>query len=129
MMCRFSNGSLGTINSSCITNVCSGLNIVISGEKKTLHLVNFENLFLYDSNGYKKNISVKDQLKLLKGIGANPWRTSQVYYLNHINLAFKKKRDFMGATFEDGFLTQKILNSVLISSRQQKFKNFKNNKS
>ena len=36
---KFSNGSLGILSSSCITNKYKGLNIIISGEKKTLELV------------------------------------------------------------------------------------------
>ena len=122
MICEFSNGSLGTINTSCITNVDNGLNIIVSGEKRTLKLVNFENLFLYDSNGLKKNISVIDKLKPRKVIGLNPWRTSLVYYLKHINLAFKTKKNFFGASFEDGLETQKILKNVFISSKEKKFK-------
>lgn len=121
-ICEFSNGSLGTINASCITNVDNGLNITVSGEKRTLKLINFENLFLYDSHGLKKNISVKDKLKPRKVIGLNPWRTSQVYYLKHINLTFKTKKNFLGASFEDGLETQKILKNIFISSREKKFK-------
>ena len=86
LVCRFSNGSLGNINSSCITSKDEGLNIVISGEKRTIKLNNFENLFVYNSRGVEKNISVKDKLRSVKTIGLNPWRTSQVYYLKHIIL-------------------------------------------
>ena len=69
-----------------------------------------------------KNISVKDKLKPRKVIGLNPWRTSQVYYLKHINLTFKTKKNFLGASFEDGLETQKILKNVFISSKEKKFK-------
>jgi len=122
LSCKFSNGSLGILSSSCITNKYKGLNIIISGEKKTLELTNFKNLLLYDFNGKIKNISAKDKLRFFKIIGENPWRTSLVYYLKHIYFTFKKKRHFHGATFQDGLLTQKILNSAFISSKEKKFK-------
>ena len=118
LVCRFSNGSLGNINSSCITSKDEGLNIVISGEKRTIKLNNFENLFVYNSRGVEKNISVKDKLRSVKTIGLNPWRTSQVYYLKHISEFFNKKKKFLGASFEDGLKTQKILSNIITSSKK-----------
>ncbi len=116
MICNFSNGALGNINSSCISNNNdSGLNIVVSGEKKTLKLNNFENLFLYNSNGVKKNISKVDKLRAIKVVGLNPWRTSQVYYFQHIYSAVKNKKNFSGASLYDGLQTQKFINHILSS--------------
>ena len=121
MICKFSNGSAGSINSSCVTNTDRGLNIIISGEKRTVEMKNFDNLFLYTSNGKIKNISAKDKLRSFKVIGLNPWRTSQVYYLKHIAKFLKKKENFIGATFQDGLRTQKVLEGINISSIKKKF--------
>ena len=71
--------------------------------------------------GLKKNISVKDKLKSAKIVGLNPWRTSQVYFLRHICSSFNTKKFFVGASFEDGLKTQKVLRDIIISSKNRNY--------
>ena len=59
MICEFKNGSIGNINCSCISSVDSGLNIIVSGEKGTLKLNNFDELIFQNSNGKSKILVLK----------------------------------------------------------------------
>ncbi len=113
MICEFKNESIGNINCSCISSVDSGLNIIISGEKGTLKLNNFDKLVFENSNGNSRNISVKDSLRSEKIIGVNPWRTALVKYLQHITKNSDNRKKFLGADFSQALKTQIIMDKII----------------
>ena len=88
-------------------------NIIVSGEKGTIKLNNFDKLVFENSKGKSENISVKDSLRSKKTIGVNPWRTSLVKYLQHIVKYSENRKKIFRADFSQAFKTQIIMDKII----------------
>jgi predicted dehydrogenase len=113
LICRFKNGSIGSVNSSCVSSTDSGLNITVSGEKGTIKILNFEKLIIENLEGKLKRFHQKDKLKNVPIVGMNPWRSSMVRFLKYIVKNSNNKKNLLCADILQAKKTQIILNKIL----------------
>lgn len=116
ILMKLTNGISCNVTTSSATNTDTGLNLIISGSKKKIVLTNFNRLLIFEinnkNNSIVKDISKKDKILGEKVVGLNPWRTSLVYHLDHIQKTLSNKTKYKGCSFKDAIKTLKVINAA-----------------
>lgn len=117
---QLENGVNASVAVSSVAKDDSGIRVRIVGRHGTVLLDGFDRLLFIGKKDSIKDVSAPDPLISRPVIGINPWRTSLVRMAEHFVTCIREDRSVRGATFYDGFKTQKVLDAVRLSWKENR---------